>query len=87
MKEDLFPVIDLTATGARIMQLRKANGWIVKDLQLWFGFKEPRAIYKWQRGETLPTVDHLLALGQLFSVPMESILAFSFINRGGIEEP
>ena len=46
----------------------------VKDLQQWFGFEEPRAIYKWQQGQTLPSVDNLIALSALLEVPMEDIL-------------
>ena len=36
--------------------------------------EEPQAIYKWQRGKSLPTVDNLYALGALLEVPMEEIL-------------
>ena len=60
-----FPVIDPTATGRNIVRLRKARGLTVKDLQVYFGFEEPRAIYKWQRGETLPSVDNLYALSRI----------------------
>ena len=69
-----FPVIDLSATGKNIRRLRIAHGLTVRDLQNYFGFAEPRAIYKWQKGECLPTVDNLYALGILFGVPMDSIL-------------
>lgn len=69
-----FPVIDPTATGRNIVRLRKARGLTVKDLQVYFGFEEPRAIYKWQRGETLPSVDNLYALSRILQVPMDSIL-------------
>ena len=69
-----FPVIDLIATGDNIRRLRLERGLTVKDLQGYFGFEEPRAIYKWQKGETLPTVDNLFALGVLFEVPMDRIL-------------
>ena len=70
----MFPVIDLEATGANIIRLRKARGLSVRDLQDWFGFEEPQAIYKWQRGKSLPTVDNLYALGALLDVPLEEIL-------------
>ena len=70
----LFPVIDMEATGKNIIRLRKARGLSVRDLQAWFGFEEPQAIYKWQRGKSLPTVDNLYALGALLDVPMEEIL-------------
>lgn len=69
-----FPVIDPTATGRNIVRLRKARGLTVKDLQVYFGFEEPRAIYKWQRGETLPSVDNLYALSRILQVLMDSIL-------------
>ncbi len=70
----MFPVIDLVATGENITRLRKDRGLSVRDLQDWFGFEEPQAIYKWQKGKSLPTVDNLYALGTLLDVPMEEIL-------------
>ena len=72
-----FPAIDPVATGANIMRLRKERGLTVRDLQSYFGFEEPQAIYKWQRGQSLPTVDNLYALGALLDVPMEDILVQS----------
>lgn len=70
----IFPVIDPVATGENIVRLRKARGLTVRDVQNWFGFEEPQAIYKWQKGRSLPTVDNLYALGALLDVPMEDIL-------------
>ena len=60
-----FPVIDPVATGANICRLRKDRGLTVRDLQHYFGFEEPQAIYKWQRGQSLPSVDNLYALSAL----------------------
>ena len=69
-----FPVIDMAATGSNIKRLRLEKGLSVRQLQSYFGFDEPQAIYKWQRGESLPSVDNLYALGALLEVPMEHIL-------------
>ena len=69
-----LPVIDPVATGANICRLRKARGLTVRDLQRYFGFEEPQAIYKWQRGKSLPSVDNLYALSALLQVPMNEIL-------------
>ena len=44
-----FPTINLALTGANIMNLRKAAGLSVHDLQMAFGFNSPQAIYKWQK--------------------------------------
>lgn len=68
------PSVNLIATGQRITELRISQGLSVKDLQRYFGFEAPQAIYKWQKGTALPTVDNLLALSDLLEVPMESIL-------------
>ena len=69
-----FPVIDPVATGENILRLRKERGLSVRDLQNFFGFEEPQAIYKWQYGKTLPSVDNLYALSSLLDVPMNDIL-------------
>lgn len=74
MPEQFFPVIDLTATGANIRRLRQARGFTVQNLQRYFGFEGPQAIYKWQRGESLPSVDNLFALSALLGVSMNAIL-------------
>ena len=71
-----IPVIDMTATGANITRLRINAGITVKDLQDIFGFNTPQAIYKWQRGTALPTVDNLVALAAVFGVRIDDILVF-----------
>ena len=67
MTQTIFPTIDLKATGENIIRLRKA-------------FEEPQAIYKWQQGKSLPTVDNLFALSRLFGISMNEILVQSQLN-------
>ncbi len=69
-----YPVIDLIATGRNISALRTARGLSVADLQEFFGFDAPQAIYKWQKGQTLPTTENLYALATILEVPIEDIL-------------
>ena len=45
MQTKRFPVIDLAATGENILRLRQARGLTVRDVQAYFGFEEPQAIY------------------------------------------
>ena len=71
-----IPVIDMTATGRNITRLRVNAGITMKDLQDIFGFNTPQAIYKWQRGTALPTVDNLVALAAVFGVWIDDILVF-----------
>lgn len=69
-----IPVIDMKATGQRIAQLRKERNLSVRDLQEIFGFTSPQAIYKWQWGESLPEIENLLLLAEIFETSVESIL-------------
>ena len=70
----ILPSIDLTATGIRITQLRQQTGLTVQDLQNIFGFSTPQAIYKWQRGAALPTLDILVVLASVFGTTLDSII-------------
>ena len=70
-----IPTINLVRTGENIIRLRQQNGLSVKDLQDIFGFATPQAIYKWQHGMALPTIDNLIVLAAVFHVQMEDILA------------
>ena len=70
----MIPIIDMTATGSNITRMRKDAGMTVKDLQDIFGFSTPQAIYKWQRGAAMPTIDNLIVLASVFSVPMDEIV-------------
>ena len=70
----ILPSIDLAATGIRIAQLRQQAGLSVRDLQEIFGFNTPQAIYRWQRGLTLPTVDNLVALAAVFGTTLDAIV-------------
>lgn len=69
-----IPVVNMKQTGQNILVLRKQRGISVKQLQTLMGFSTPQAIYKWQHGESLPTVDNLVALSAIFNVPIDAIL-------------
>ncbi len=72
-----MPVIDMVRTGQNIGRLRKQAGLSVKDLQDVFGFATPQAIYKWQQGAALPTLDNLVVLVAVLQVRMDDILVIT----------
>lgn len=76
-----IPVIDVTATGLNISRLRRKAGMTVKDLQRVFGFATPQAIYKWQRGEALPTLDNIVVLAAVFGVTVDDIIVYENRNH------
>lgn len=76
----VYPVLDVAATGARIRELRIENHLRVEDVARYMGFESDQAVYKWQRGDSLPTIDNLYALSCLFGTTVDDIL------RGSREE-
>ena len=69
-----YPILDLQATGRQIKKLRLERHISITDICEYMGFENPQAVYKWQRGETLPSVDNLFALSRLFETSIENIL-------------
>ena len=72
--EPMYLSIRQKETGKQIKKLLMENGYTVKDVQSAMGFENPQAIYKWQNGTALPTVDNLIALAALLHVRMDDII-------------
>ena len=71
---NMLPSINLAATGNNITQMRRRAGMTVQDLQNVFGFSSPQAIYKWQRGDAMPTLDNLVILASVFDTTLDAIV-------------
>ena len=57
-----FPVIDLVRTGKNIKRIAKENGFSADKIKEYLGICDKSNVYKWFRGDALPSVDNLLAL-------------------------
>ena len=73
---DNIPTIDMVRTGNNITRLRMEAGLSVRDLQRILGFATPQAIYKWQQGRALPTLDNLVVLAAVLGVKIDDILVY-----------
>ncbi len=69
-----LPTIDMIRMGQNIAKLRRQAELSVRDLQDIFGFATPQAIYKWQQGVALPTIDNLVVLAAVLQVRLDDIL-------------
>ncbi len=69
-----MPTVNMEKTGMRIAALRKEKGFTVKDVRDVFGFSTVNAIYKWEAGKSLPTVDNLIGLAALFDTKIDDLL-------------
>ena len=66
--------VDMQQTGDNIKRMREQAGLSVKDLQVIFGFGTPQAIYKWQKGIAMPTLDNMVMLATVFNVTLDEIV-------------
>ena len=73
---DNIPTIDMVRTGNNIARLRMEAGLSVRELQRILGFATPQAIYKWQQGRALPTLDNLVVLATVLGVKIDDILVY-----------
>lgn len=69
-----MPVINMEQTGKQIAELRKKANLTVNDIKEALELTTVNAVYKWQRGQTLPTLDNLVALAALFGCTINDIV-------------
>ena len=66
-----------TLTGKKIRDEMLKRKMTVRDLQDALELDSPQSIYKWLRGESLPSLPNMLVLGELFKVPLETLTTVS----------
>lgn len=81
---DSYPGIDLAETGRHLEELIRKSGISVKKIQDMLHLSCPQPVYRWMKGQMLPTVDHLYALAKLFSIHMEELLVQESGSMGEI---
>lgn len=72
-----FPRVDIYKTGQNIKAIMLERGMTVKKVQRYLGLSAPQSIYHWFDGTSLPSVDNLYALSELFSVPIDMLVCGS----------
>lgn len=69
-----IPIIDVAATGRQIQHKREQANLSVKDVQELCGFANPTAIYHWQTGTALPSLDNLIILAWAFQTSVDDLI-------------
>lgn len=70
----MYPTIDKERTGQLIRCHMELNKLTVKDVQEHLGLTCVQAVYHWINGRSLPSLDNLYALSDLFQVPMDMLI-------------
>lgn len=68
--------IDLFKTGQKLKNLLELSGYDVKFIQSYLHLSCPQSIYRWYKGQALPSLEHFYALSRLLDVHMEELFVF-----------
>ena len=66
--------IDMIATGRHLKKLFQEAHLRTVDIQRLTCLSYPQSIYRWYRGEVLPSVDHLYTFSRVLGMHMEDLL-------------
>ena len=84
--------VNMAATGANIKNMMKVRNIKVKDVQTVCGFGTPQAIFKWMRGDCMPTIDNMIIIADMFDCKVDDIVVVDrqvfcdiqgYLNNGG----
>ncbi len=70
----MFPTIDKKKTGINLRKIMDERGLAVKDVQLYLGLGSVQSVYHWLNGISMPTIDNLYALSELFQVSIDALV-------------
>ena len=73
--------IDTVQTGKRLHEIIKENKCKVSELQELLNLSCPQPIYRWTKGQVLPSIDNLYMLSRIFEMHMEDMLVVRRIDR------
>lgn len=65
--------LDIIATGGRIKQFMDDKGVSIRELCKVMNVSF-QSVYKWQKGESLPTVNNFYILGQVLGINIDDML-------------
>jgi len=68
------PIIDVAATAANIKACRIRTGYSVREIQNIFNFSSPEAVYAWEKGKYLPTIDNMIVIASVYGVTIDQIV-------------
>ena len=70
----MFPLIDKRETGINLRRIMDDRHISARDVQEYLGLGCVQSVYRWLDGISMPTVDNLYALSQLFQIPIDEMV-------------
>lgn len=70
----MTPILDPVATGRNIDDIRRDRNLSVAALKDALGLSTTNAIYKWFRGDSMPTLDNIVILSSILKVSINNMI-------------
>lgn len=70
---NMGPVYEMETIGKNLRRLRKENHYSVEDIRQYLQLETVQAVYKYERGRSLPPAEKLLALMKLYGAGAEEV--------------
>jgi len=74
MSKPKYTSMDMLMTGELIKRLVSERGYSVSEIQEKLGLSCPQPIYRWYKGQNLPSLDNLFILSGMLGLHMEDFL-------------
>lgn len=81
INKQTYPNIDMQRTGRKLKNMIEAAGYTPRMVQDYLHLSCVQPIYRWYKGQILPSVDHLFMLSELLNVHMEDFLVKKNVVR------
>lgn len=70
----MTPILDPVATGRNIDDIQRDRNLSVAALKDALGLSTTNAIYKWFRGDSMPTLDNIVILSSILKVSINDMI-------------
>lgn len=74
MKKETGVSLDMQMTGHLLKQMIRKRGYTIREIQKELGLSCPQPIYRWFRGQIMPSIDNLYKLSTILKVHMEDLV-------------
>ena len=70
-------MINMKETGKKIKALIAASAYSVEDLKAKLGMSDKSTLYKWFRGDALPSIDNFILLSTILGVTVNDMVVMN----------
>lgn len=74
MKKEAGVTLDMQMTGQLLNYVIRKRGYTVSEIQEELGLSCPQPVYRWLRGQTMPSIDNLYKLSKMLNVHMDELV-------------